>query len=335
MTDSKQPSEDDASSTEVRIPTGPPTLSLSFSVDHDTNRTVRRVVLIAATLAIGFAAFLWGRAVFPTVPAITSVPSYSVSIQEGGSPGALGEEFINFERQSDGTIKIQSTPKIGFTTTGENQFLSFSTSLNLLGTHIVVVQCPVGVSCFPMNSPSGRETVIRFQGGSTSHRPVTAAPPTRPISGQQTQTVVIRDPSFGFAENSETAVAEMPYVNLVSLPSVQGEKTDQPLSLNSNPFSLSFGYNIPDASAYDWSMPPLSISSNEATWEETISLITVGGSLAELRGAAQATELTGSDDTVQAIHNQDTFVSGVLFGVAGAAALTALLGFLQLIFKVE
>lgn len=289
MTDSKQSSEDDGFSTEVRTPTGPPTLSLSFSVDHDTNRTARRVVLIAATLAIGFAAFLWGRAVFPTVPAITSIPSYSVSIQEGGSPGALGEEFLNFERQSDGTIKIQSTPKIGFTTTSGNQFLSFSTSLNLLGTHIVVVQCPVGVSCSTMNSPGGRETVLKFRGGSTS---------------QQTQTAVIRDPSFGFAENSEAAVAEMPYVDLVSLPSLQGEKTDQPLSLNNNPFSLSFGYNIPDASAYDWSMPPLRISSNEATWAETVNLITVGGPLAELRGAAQATELTGSDDTVQAIHNQ-------------------------------
>jgi hypothetical protein len=169
-----------------------------------------------------------------------------------------------------------------------------------------------------MNGPSGRETVISFSASS---------------SGQQIETAVIRDPSFGFTENSESALAEMPYVDLVSLPSATSPSL--PTSLNSNPFSLSIGYDIPEASAYDWSMPPQSINSNEATWAETINLVSVGGQAAQARGTAQAVDLTGSDEAVQAIHNQDTFVSGVLFGVAGAAALAALLEFLHLIFRVE
>jgi hypothetical protein len=280
------------------------------------------VVVIAATLAIAVGAFIWGRKLFPAEQAITSLSSYSVNIQEGGSPGALGQEFLSFKRQPGGTIKIQSTAEESFTSAGGNQFLFFTTSLDLLGPHIRVIQCPRQVYCSTSDGPSGPETVIKYSGNSSS-------------SSQQIETAVIRDPSFGFTENSETAVAEIPYINLISLPSVSGNNTNQPTSLTSNPFSLSFSYNIPNANVYDWSLPPLAINSNEVAWEETVNLISLRGQLAELRGAAQASELTGSDHTVQANHNQDTFFAGVVLGIAGAAALAALLEFLHLIFRVE
>jgi hypothetical protein len=79
-------------------------------------------------------------------------------------------------------------------------------------------------------------------------------------------------------------------------------------------------------------MPPLKYNPG-ITWEETINPVSVGGQ--EAQGAAQAIELTGSNRAAQATDNKNILVSGVLFGVAGAAALAAVVSFLQLIFKVE
>lgn len=328
MTDAKQPSEHDAS-TDVGTPTGPPAPSSPSSEDHDTSRTVRplrktvhmlrsmtarRLLIIAAILAVGVVAFLWGRKLYPAEQPITSLPSYSINIQEGGATGAIPGEFLSFRRQSDGAIEIQSTADISQTSTSDQPF-GFIASLTLSGPNIKIIQCPEPRhGCDSTNSPSGEVTVIQFSAGSSS-------PPT--------ETAVIQDPSFGFAENSETALAEMPYISLTSRPSSPNKLAT---SLNSNPFSLSIGYYIPDAKAYDWSMPPLKYNPG-ITWEETINPVSVGGQ--EAQGAAQAIELTGSNRAAQATDNKNILVSGVLFGVAGAAALAAVVSFLQLIFKVE
>jgi hypothetical protein len=323
MTDAKQSSEDDAS-TDAGTPTESPTPSPPSSGDHDTSRTVRwlrskaarRLLIIAAILAIGVVAFLWGRKLYPTEQAITSPPSYSISIRGGGTQGAVPGEFLSFKRQPDGTIEIQSTDDTSQTSTSDQSF-GFITSLTLSGPNVKIIQCPEPRSgCDSTNSPSGEVTVIQFSIGSSS-------PPT--------ETAVIQDPSFGFAENNETALAEMPYISLISLPSASGPNK-LTISLNSNPFSLSIGYYIPDAKAYDWSMPPLKYNP-EVTWEETINPISVGGQ--EAQGAAQAIELTGSNRAAQSTDNKNILISGVLFGVAGAAALAAVVAFLQLIFKVE
>jgi hypothetical protein len=100
------------------------------------------------------------------------------------------------------------------------------------------------------------------------------------------------------------------------------------------PVTVKFSYYIPHANAYDWSLPPLSVDSNEGTWGETINPDT-GQPAQQLIGEVQALEVTGANRVAQANDNQNTFISGLLFGLAGAAAVVALQEFLHLVFKVE
>jgi hypothetical protein len=70
------------------------------------------------------------------------------------------------------------------------------------------------------------------------------------------------------------------------------------------------------------------------TWGETVNP-NIGQSAQQLSGEAQPVELTGTNQVAQATDNKDILLSGVLFGIAGAAALGAVVEFLHLIFKVE
>ncbi len=174
----------------------------------------------------------------------------------------------------------------------------------MAGPHLKLIKCPEPRGCYAFVTPTGPEIVIEFRS------------PASLIAFTQT-TAVIRDPSLAFTYDRETAMAELPYVNLESSPELR------------SPFTLHFSYGIPDAGAYDWSQAPLSRSSNEVAWAETIN--PSGNTEGQ---AAQAAELTGANHIAQAADNQGIFFSGILFGIAGAAALAAVVEFLHLIFKV-
>jgi hypothetical protein len=143
---------------------------------------------------------------------------------------------------------------------------------------------------------------------------------------------------LGFSYNNETALAEMPYVSVTSLPAGPEPGStgsgSAPVYANDIPVSVNFGYDIPGASNYDWSLPPRADSSSEVTWGETVNP-NIGQSAQQLSGEAQPVELTGTNQVAQATDNKDILLSGVLFGIAGAAALGAVVEFLHLIFKVE
>jgi hypothetical protein len=321
LTEAKQSSGDDAS-TEVGTPTGPLTCSSSSSGDHHKSQTVRRLVIIAVLLVIGVVAFEWANGVYPAGPP-TTYSAYQVYIHEGGSPGGRPKETFTFERQPDGTIKINWTITSSFTSTGSSQTLQVTNQLDLFGRNITLIQCPEYQGCSVINSQADHETVITFSSSSPS---------------PETETAVVRDPSLGFSYNNETALAEMPYVSVTSLP-VGPEpgstgSGSAPVYANDIPVSVNFGYDIPGASNYDWSLPPRADSSSEVTWGETVNP-NIGQSAQQLSGEAQPVELTGTNQVAQATDNKDILLSGVLFGIAGAAALGAVVEFLHLIFKVE
>jgi hypothetical protein len=321
VTEAKQSSGDDAS-TEVGTPTGPLTCSSSSSGDHHKSQTVRRLVIIAVLLVIGIVAFEWANGVYPA-GSPTTYSAYQVYIHEGGSPGGRPKETFTFERQPDGTIKINWTITSSFTSTGSSQTLQVTNQLDLFGRNITLIQCPEYQGCSVINSQADHETVITFSSSSPS---------------PETETAVVRDPSLGFSYNNETALAEMPYVSVTSLP-VGPEpgstgSGSAPVYANDIPVSVNFGYDIPGASNYDWSLPPRADSSSEVTWGETVNP-NIGQSAQQLSGEAQPVELTGTNQVAQATDNKDILLSGVLFGIAGAAALGAVVEFLHLIFKVE
>jgi hypothetical protein len=321
MTEAKQSSGDDAP-TEVGTPTGPLTCSSSSSGDHHKSQTVRRLVIIAVLLVIGVVAFEWANGVYPAGPP-TTYSAYQVYIHEGGSPGGRPKETFTFERQPDGTIKINWTITSSFTSTGSSQTLQVTNQLDLFGRNITLIQCPEYQGCSVINSQADHETVITFSSSSPS---------------PETETAVVRDPSLGFSYNNETALAEMPYVSVTSLPAGPEPGStgsgSAPVYANDIPVSVNFGYDIPGASNYDWSLPPRADSSSEVTWGETVNP-NIGQSAQQLSGEAQPVELTGTNQVAQATDNKDILLSGVLFGIAGAAALGAVVEFLHLIFKVE
>ncbi len=180
------------------------------------------------------------------------------------------------------------------------------------GSDIALMQCQAPTTCEPPSSADGDETVIELSGSDLPYATTSSA--------------IISDPSFGFAENNTMALVELPNVNIGSR---ETKGSNGPSNL---PFYLSVRYDVPQASAYDWSSPPLSSTSSEATWEETIPVGTfefIG------EGTSQAQELIGTDHAAAAADNLYTLISGVLLGVAGAAALTALVEFLHLILGIK
>ncbi len=304
MADAGQPADDDASTKgeassaqEMLAPPAP-----------GPSQTVRRLAVIAVILAIGGAAFGVAFTMLPDVQAITNPPAYNITTSIVTDSIFMGESFT-FSQQADGTIIIQAqvfTTSTGSSSTGSSSAapLVAGNQLSLFGTDLKVIQCPAPDNCVP--APNGTEMDITF-------------PPLSP--GDEPMPAVIQDPSFGFAENDETAEAILPYVYL-----------NKPFTIV--PFKLMVSYNIPDAGNYAWSMPPESLYP-ETRWEETINppnTVTQAASTAE---AAPATELIGTDNAAQNTDTQDIFISGALFGLVAAALLTAGQEVSHLIFHVE
>ena len=113
-----------------------------------------------------------------------------------------------------------------------------------------------------------------------------------------TRTAYIHDPNFAFSFNEESAVVQLPYA-------VQevGSSTTTTTYLN---------YNIPDVQSYDWSTPPWEAYQNFGFWNQYLN-----PSPQNQVGA----EITGINRERQAQNDRDTFISGVLLGIVGAAII--------------
>ena len=129
-----------------------------------------------------------------------------------------------------------------------------------------------------------------------------------PISARNSgrnYTATIEDPRFGFTSNGESAIAE--------LPAVAGIKIGK--SQSGSPNLLNVKYVVRNPDTYDWSLPPtLRSPGGSLTWTEPLS-----NSFWE----TEPTEITGTNHQAQAQDVRDTFVAGILLGVAGGAAIAA------------
>jgi hypothetical protein len=123
--------------------------------------------------------------------------------------------------------------------------------------------------------------------------------------------MTINDPRFGFASNGESAVAE--------LPTVEGTGLGTPM--------FAAGYKIPHADEYDWSVPPQVYSTAGLVyWPEGPANVSHSGAV------VQSAQITGANHQAEAQDDRDTFISGILLGVAGGAAIAALQEGLHMIF---
>lgn len=153
------------------------------------------------------------------------------------------------------------------------------------------VNCPSGVTCSSMP--------IQGAGIKTEQWELTV-PITVSTGSAVSYLVTIDDPVFGPASNGETVTAQLPTVSTgANIPGTAPE--------------IDFAYKVPNADTYNWSTPPtLYIGGSWADWSEQLS-----SSASEIPPVA----ITGTNDTVQSQDNRNTFISGVLLGVAGAAAI--------------
>jgi hypothetical protein len=115
VTDARQSSADDAATDAPKPADSPGPAKTSSPDDGQKNQTKPRLAIVAAILVIGAVAFVWARHILPKEPPANSYATYQVKIREGRSPGGRPVESFNFERQSDGTIKIDWTYEPGFT----------------------------------------------------------------------------------------------------------------------------------------------------------------------------------------------------------------------------
>jgi hypothetical protein len=133
---------------------------------------------------------------------------------------------------------------------------------------------------------------------------------------------VIRDPSFGFTGNSQTAYAE--------LPSIYASQTQRSFT------SFSVSYNIPNASMYDWSVPPQVTDyglPDTTIWNYELNLPTQNDAPLGTFGSqvAQGTEVIGLNHDAQTADSTDTLIAGALLGIAGGVAIVAMQEVLHLI----
>jgi hypothetical protein len=125
---------------------------------------------------------------------------------------------------------------------------------------------------------------------------------------------VVSNVHLGFAGNGESAVAD--------LPTVMGggpAATDEILYIK---------YQVQDATAYDWSTPPLVVAAGGVAWSDPLTV----SSSSAISAEAQPSEITGTNYAAEAQDNRDTFISGILLGVAGAAVIAAAQEGLHLLF---
>lgn len=231
---------------------------------------------------IGLVAGIWAIVIFPSrAPAAYPKP-FKISIV---SEVAISHVFISIWSSEQSTyMQVGAAPE-SRPITPQNEG-----DINIYIIGNIHVSCPSGVSC----------SFSHIQGNRTEQWdlavPITALPNGRLVS----HVVTINDPRFGPASNGEAATAQLPTVSTAAnLPGPAPE--------------IDLAYKVPDADRYDWSIPPaLYVSSNWPDWSEQLS-----SSVSEIPPVA----ITGTDDAAQAQDDRDTFISGILLGVAGAAAI--------------
>jgi hypothetical protein len=117
------------------------------------------------------------------------------------------------------------------------------------------------------------------------------------ITGAAFADLYVRAHSFGETYNGITAA--------VAIPAVTYDGSGMPL--------LEAQYNLPAASSYDWSAFPTQFANGSyARWNEQLS-----------SGVTEGKTAAGTNHANEADDNNKTFIAGVLFGLAGAALLSA------------
>lgn len=171
---------------------------------------------------------------------------------------------------------------------------------NLYGN--LPIRCPKGVSCYHRSD----DAYAQVSGGSYTEIVASPIVPLRKYS------VTIMSSRFGFSSNGETAIAD--------LPEVEG-----PIPTTASS-SLSVQYDVQGSDSHDWSTPAVGYLREGAFLERAAK---------QFRHFAFGRRGHGIKPQAHGQDEQDTFISGILLGVAGAAGLALLQEILHMLLDVK
>lgn len=241
----------------------------------------RPTILLVLTL-IGLAAGIWAIVIFPSRAPIVYPQPFKISIV---SEYSISHVYVSIWSSEQYTyMQVGAAPESAPSTLGNEGYID----IYIVGD--IHVKCPSSVACSfsPIQGYQTEQWEIAV--------PITALPNGHLVS----YVVAIEDPRFGPASNGQSATAQLPIVSTAA-------------NLPGSAPEIDLAYKVPNADTYDWSTPPaLYVSSSWPDWSEQLS-----SSVSEIPPVA----ITGTNNAVQAQDNRSTFISGILLGVAGAAAI--------------
>lgn len=264
-------------------------------------RLIRRLIILLGLLLIGLVTGIWAIALFPSRPQVVTSASFLMGLDNEAN---LNEIFliITPEGQSTEDIELSASASVGSSALPPSRTGGLVTLF--FPEKVVIKKCPTSAIC--QNEPAKSLAEIGMR--ATLHKNSTGGYTTGDYS------FVVSNAHFGFSSNGEFATAALPTVL------GQGPATADQI--------LFVSYRAHDAAAYNWSVPPFALTAGRVGWSEPL---TVSPSSA-LTAVAQPSEITGINYAAEARDNRDTFISGILLGVAGAAAIAAAQEGLHLLF---
>jgi hypothetical protein len=255
-------------------------------------RLLPRLMILLGLALACVVAGVWAIVLFPSRAAITSPTPLELSVSEGSASST-----IDLTISPSGTQSVKVAVKVvplGAPVKVGQVTLGFD-----IFDGMSAVSCPSGVSCSPVPA-LGKFTFVQMTFN------IQVSGNTNP--GQEAFTVKNR--RFSATSNGESAIAEMPAV----LGGVGGSSVTPP--------ELIVTYYVPNANTYDWSIPPDTVDGYSVSIPEQLSTT----------DTTEAVEITGTNHQAQTQDNQDTFIAGILLGVAGAAAVATVQEGLHMVF---
>ena len=254
----------------------------------------RRLVIVLMLVFIGLATGFWAVALFPSRPSVKNPTTFVVLIS---TKVPLQYVFLVVDQGTQSAnITVEPEAANSVSLPNEPQKVGF-VEFSVYGSKNSI-SCPSGVTCsFQVTQGEGVAfaSVPIVIGGSNN-------------TGKD-YNITVKYPHLGYAANGESAIDDFPAAHI--------------LPPSSSVMVLSVTFYEHNANIYDWSLPPIAALSEGIRWDEPLS-----NSLY----AAQPMEITGTNLQAQAQDVHNTFIAGILLGVAGAAAIAAAEEGLHMIF---
>ena len=250
-------------------------------------RVLRRLIILSVLILVGVITGIWAVQLFPHRPPISYPQPFQIIMNINGP---LSLSYVNLSITPNAQsvkVAVQSTSYGPLVTGIENEG-----SLIIEIPGVVLVSCSYDPQCSKVSNYAGpTETQVTV--------PLTLGPyRIKGLLAGEEYDLTIKDPRLGFASNGESALAQLPAIT-------SGQRTSSTV--------LNVAYVASGAYVYDWSIPPyIDSPQGYVAWFQPLS-----------NSIIQPTEITGTNHQAVAQDNRDTFISGILLGVAGAAAIAA------------